>query len=228
MRLILLPAFDGTGLMFGPFIRALKNRFEAWVISYPESGPHDYHGLAGYIRRQIPADEDYILLGESFAGPLVYEIALADPAHCRAAVFVATYLSNPSPLFLKLLSVLPAAVISRFVSIPLVVRLLSLSRHAAPDVAKAIADNFASVDPAAIKQRLKTIGSLPGNPQSAVKIPSFYLRAARDRLVPAPKLGDFHRLCDGLEVGRVEGGHFILQENPEACAELISSMLRNF
>jgi surfactin synthase thioesterase subunit len=226
MRLILLPAFDGTGRMFGPLVRELKNRFEAWVIAYPTTGPQDYHSLANYVRRQIPAGEDYVLLGESFAGPLVYEIALADPVHCKAAVFVATYLSNPSPLFLKVLSKLPAALVSRFVSTPFIVRLLTLSRHAPDGVAKAIAENFASVEPAAIRQRLRTIGGLPGNPQLPVKVPCFYLQAGKDRLVPARKLGDFKRLCSALAVRQVEGGHFILQEKPEACAAAISSMLQ--
>lgn len=228
MRLILLPAFDGTGLMFGPFIRELKNRFQAWAISYPETGPQDYRSLAEYVRRQIPANEPYILLGESFAGPLVYEIAVADPVNCKAAVFVATYLTNPSPGFLKVLSRLPAAVVARFVSNAFVVRLLSLSRRAPSDVAHAIAANFASVEPGAIKQRLKAIGSLPGKPKSALKVPAFYLQAAKDRLVPARKLEDFPELCPRLEVERVEGGHFILQENPAACAAVMCSMLRDF
>lgn len=228
MRLILLPAFDGTGLMFAPFIRELKNRFEAWAISYPATGPQDYHSLAAYVRRQIPAGEQYILLGESFAGPLVYEIAVADPAHCKAAVFVATYLTNPSPLLLKILSKLPATLVSRFVSNPFIVRLLSLSFNAPNSVAKAIAHNFASVKPAVIRQRLQTIGGLPSNPQSPVKVPSFYVQAAKDRLVPAGKLKDFQRLCPELKVERVEGGHFILQEKPEACAAVISSMLQGF
>jgi surfactin synthase thioesterase subunit len=226
MRLVLLPAFDGTGLMFDPFIRELKNRFETMVISYPVSGPQDYPTLAQYIRRQIPANEQYILLGESFAGPLVYEIALADTKNCRAAVFVATYLTNPSPLFLKVLSALPARVISWFVSNRLVVRLLTLSHLATSGVAKAIAENFATVEATAVKQRLKSIGSLPANPQSAVKLPCFYLQAGKDRLVPARKLSDFRRLCSALEVRQVEGGHFILQENPGACAVDIASMLK--
>ncbi len=226
MRLILLPAFDGTGLMFGPFVRELKNRFAAWVISYPDSGPQDYRTLAAHIRRQIPAGEEYILLGESFAGPLVYEIAVADPVNCKAAVFVATYLTNPSPAFLKVLSALPARVISRFVSSRFVVRLLTLSRGTDSGVASAIAANFASVNPALIKQRLQTIGSLPEHPQLVLKTPCFYLQAGRDRLVPASKLADFQRLCPTLKVERVEGGHFILQERPEACAGAILSMLR--
>lgn len=227
MRLILLPAFDGTGLMFRPFIRELKNRFQAWAISYPQSGPQDYHSLAEYVRRQIP-NEPYILLGESFAGPLVYEIAVADPMNCRAAVFVATYLTNPSPGFLKILSRLPATVVARFVSNAFIVRLLSLSRRAPAGVAKAIAGNFASVEPGAIKQRLKTIGSLPNNPQSPVNVPAYYVQASKDRLVPAHKLADFQGLCTRLEVERIEGGHFILQENPAACAVAISSMLKDF
>jgi pimeloyl-ACP methyl ester carboxylesterase len=228
MRLIMLPAFDGTGLMFGPFIRELKNRFESWAISYPQSGPQDYHSLAEYVRRQIPAGEPYILLGESFAGPIVYEIAIADPEHCRAAVFVATYLTNPRPLFLKILSALPAVVISCFVSSHLVVRLLSLSRRAPVGVAKAIAENFAPVEPEVIRQRLKTIGGLSGDPRSLVKIPAFYVQADKDRLVPARKLEDFKKLCPQLEVGWVEGGHFILQENPADCVAVISSMLEDF
>lgn len=228
MRLILLPAFDGTGLMFGPFIRELKTRFEAWAVSYPQSGPQDYHSLARYVLRQIPPNEPYLLLGESFAGPLVYEIAIADPVNCKAAVFVATYLTNPSPLFLKVLSALPASLISRFVSNRFIVRLLSLSGRTPAGIAKAIAANFATVEPDVIKQRLKTIGGLPENPQFPVKVPAFYVQATKDRLVPARKLTDFQSLCPELEVRRVEGGHFILQENPAACAAAISSLLQNF
>ncbi|HEY3487512.1 MAG TPA: alpha/beta fold hydrolase [Gammaproteobacteria bacterium] len=225
-RLILLPAFDGTGLMFAPFVRELKNRFAAWVISYPLSGPQDYAALARYVRRQIPENEHYILLGESFAGPLVYEIAMADPLNCKAAVFVATYLTNPRPWFLKILAMLPATIISRFVSSRLIVRLLSLSSKADGSVAKAIAENFASVEPILIKQRLRTIGSLGPDPQSIVEIPCCYLQAGKDRLVPAHKLKDFRKLCPALEVKQVEGGHFILQEQPEACAAAVASMLQ--
>ncbi len=104
MRLILLPAFDGTGSMFNALVKDLGNAFETTVISYPGSGPQDYSTLTDRIRKQIHEMDDYVVLGESFAGPIVYQMAVRDAEKCKGAIFVATNLTNPNPLVLKILT----------------------------------------------------------------------------------------------------------------------------
>lgn len=227
MRIFLLPAFDGTGLMFSAFAQALGGDFQVVPIAYPEQGAQDYAALAEYISQQLPKNEDYAVLGESFAGPLVYRLAVRDPVHCKAAIFVATYLTNPRPLFLRFLTRLPAKLAWRFVSTPFIVRILALSWKAEASVAQAIARNFGSVPANIIKQRLGTIASVNEMPVQRLSMPCLYLKAARDRLVLKNKLPDFKALCDSLVVRWAEGGHFVLQENSQETAEIVARFLRD-
>lgn len=224
-RLVLLPALDGTGLMFEPFVAALQDAAPTAAIAYPQSGPQDYDTLAQFVRTQIPAGEDYVLLGESFAGPLVYRIAQADPERCKAAVFVATYLTNPQPKLLKVLSLLPAWLLSFFVRRRVVVRWASLSSAAAREVGAAIAANFARVPPAVFKARLRVIAGENTAPTRPLELPCLYVRAASDRLVLQNKLPDFERLCPALEVRVASGGHFVLQENPADTAKIVAEFV---
>lgn len=221
MRLILLPAFDGTGAMFEPFVAELGDAFEALPIAYSERGPQDYDSLARNILDEISDDQPYIVLGESFAGPLAYRLATGDPDRCRAAIFVATYLINPSPTVLKVLGALPARAVSWFVSRPWVIRKIALSRQADGAVARAIAANFGSVAPRAIRRRLRTIGSLGDLPERSVAVPCLCIQATNDKLVPASRLADFRSLCPDLEVHQVAGGHFVIQEAPRECARIV-------
>lgn len=225
MKLFLLPAFDGTGKMFAALSAALGDAFTIIPLSYPETGPQNYDHLTEEIHQQLPKDGDYMILGESFAGPIIYRLACNAPYNCKAAIFVATYLSNPQPLFLKVLSLLPASVLSWFVSNARVVKWLALGRGAKTVIARTIAENFGSVNPEAIKQRLLAIGKLKNNPEHILKIPCLYIRANQDKLVLKNKLPDFERLCRTLTIVHAEGGHFILQENPDACAKILRKHL---
>ncbi|MGH8579105.1 MAG: alpha/beta fold hydrolase [Gammaproteobacteria bacterium] len=227
MQLILLPAFDGTGLLFNAFVNELGNAFETIVVSYPESGPQDYSTLTDTIRTQIPEDEDYIVLGESFARPIVYQLAIKDARKCKAAIFVATYLTNPNPLVLKVLTAMPASLISFLVSRPFVVKAISLSREAGDEVAKTIATNFSSVSRHAIRQRLMAIGNLGTAPTQELTIPCLCIQATKDRLVPESRVFDFKRVCRSLEVRKVRGGHFILQEAPKDAADVVRAFGQN-
>lgn len=221
MRLILLPALDGTGLMFQAFIRELGESFETTVISYPQSGPQDYDCLAKHVREKIPEGENYLVLGESFAGPIVYRIATSDPEHCKGAIFVATYLTNPQPKLLRILSFVPSSIISFFVSRPSIVRKASLSRAAEREVAKAIANNFSTVPPAVFKDRLAVIGEELEVPTQKLNLPCLYIKATDDQLVLVDRLPDFKSLSSSFEVASVRGGHFVLQENPKNSAKVV-------
>lgn len=225
MNLIMLPAFDGTGLMFNAFNTEVKDAVKTFVVAYPQEDAQDYLTLAEYVRSKIPENEDYILLGESFAGPLVYEIACKDPQNCKACIFVATYLTNPSPAALNKLTRLPAKLIVYLLSIPIIIAKLTLSKDADLDIAKAIADNFASVKPSIIKQRLKTINSLGEAPTRQLAMPCLNLTATEDKLVMKEKINEFKTLCTQLTLGTAEGGHFVLQENPIKCGEVVKNFL---
>ena len=75
MKLVLLPGLDGTGLLFDPLLRILPSHFSSIVISYPPDEPLGYAELVPYVKSRIPANEDFVIVAESFSGPLAVEIA---------------------------------------------------------------------------------------------------------------------------------------------------------
>jgi pimeloyl-[acyl-carrier protein] methyl ester esterase len=79
-RLVLLPGLDGTGELFAPFIDEL-GEIRSQVIAYPADRAMNYAEHESCARSQLPMDEDFVLLGESFSGPVSIAIAAAPPAN---------------------------------------------------------------------------------------------------------------------------------------------------
>jgi len=95
-ELILLPGLDGTGELFAPFIEALGG-FTTEVVSYPPDRAMSYAEHETFARAKLPSDEDYVLLAESFSGPVGIAIATATPARLKGLILCATFASNPLP-----------------------------------------------------------------------------------------------------------------------------------
>src|SRR6266567_2475238 len=73
--LVLLPGLDGTGKLFAAFVRALGAGVESRVIGYSPDEPLGYEELEPQVRAALPRDRPYVLLGESFSGPIAMRIA---------------------------------------------------------------------------------------------------------------------------------------------------------
>lgn len=73
--LVLLPGLDGTGKLFAEFVRALNPTVECVVVAYPKDQPMGYEELEGLVVSALPKDRAFVLLGESFSGPLAIRIA---------------------------------------------------------------------------------------------------------------------------------------------------------
>jgi pimeloyl-ACP methyl ester carboxylesterase len=86
MRLVLLPGMDGTGELFAPLIKILPKDLLPLVVAYPPNEQWGYPELLDFIRHQLPEDEDFVVLGESFSGPLALMLASDPPAQMRALI----------------------------------------------------------------------------------------------------------------------------------------------
>src|SRR3954466_9056395 len=94
-HLVLLPGLDGTGDLFAPFVHALTNHFTSSVVTYPRDKMLNYQQLIPRIREVIPWGEPYMLLAESFSGPLAFQFAAVQPENLRAIVLAASFVNNP-------------------------------------------------------------------------------------------------------------------------------------
>lgn len=96
MKLVLLPGLDGTGLLFDPLLGVLPSHFSPIVISYPPNEPLGYAELVKYVKNRIPANEDFVIVAESFSGPLAVQIAASHPPHLKGLILCATFVSSPT------------------------------------------------------------------------------------------------------------------------------------
>ena len=78
MRWILLPGMDGVGL-FSQFIEALGPDQDYLVLSYPTNLPLSYDQLTTLVRESLQDETDYILIAESFSGPIAIRLATERP-----------------------------------------------------------------------------------------------------------------------------------------------------
>lgn len=104
MRLVLLPGLNGSSALFTPLLETLAGT-DCWPLSLPEQGPQDYPSLADALFEQL-GTTPFVLLGESFSGPLAYQFALRQPTGLQGLIFAASFLSRPNPA-LALLAHLP-------------------------------------------------------------------------------------------------------------------------
>lgn len=220
---VLLPGLDGTGLMFGPFVAALAAAgFEARVVRYPPALV-SYAACTHFAHTLLPRDRPFLLLGESFSGPVALALAAGEPEGLVGLVLCGTFARNPRPGLAwaaSLLGLLPGR-------LPLgLLRFLLLGRWATPalmDLAQTLAPQ---VPAATLKGRLRSVVAVD---QTALldrlRVPSLALIAAHDRLVP-PGAGEwlrFHR--PDLDIVRLQGPHWLLQTRPDTAVQAIAAFL---
>ncbi|HLA70843.1 MAG TPA: DUF3658 domain-containing protein [Steroidobacteraceae bacterium] len=225
-RLVLLPGLDGTGELFAPFIEALGG-FPAQIIAYPPDRAMGYAEHEAYARSQLPREDDYVLLAESFSGPIGIAIAATAPPGLKALILCATFAANPLPVFgpfSRLLGALPAARVPPQLAAPWL-----YGGRATPELRRAHGEAMARVAPAVINARAAAILKVDQRALlRRITIPIMYLRAAKDRLIPALACRVIQQLRPDMEIAEFDAPHFLLQTEPHRCvAAIMSFMHRN-
>jgi pimeloyl-ACP methyl ester carboxylesterase len=95
--LVLLPGLDGTGVLFEPLLDALPEHVAPRVVAYPVDRLLDYQELAPLIAARLPKGEPFVLLGESFSGPLALMAAERRPPGLLGVILCATFVTSPAP-----------------------------------------------------------------------------------------------------------------------------------
>ncbi len=222
MDLIVLPGLDGTALMLAEFKSAsLANFSSVILVSYPTDRVLDYSALELIARAALPKDRPFVLLGESFSGPIALSIAANPPPGLTALVLCATFASCPVAL-LK-----PFARLTRFAPVrALSVAALSwflLGRWATSKLIADLQKALDSVAPAVLRARMAQVFSVDvWGCLKQISVPVLYLRAAQDRLI-STRAGNkiLSAIPQALKVD-IAGPHLLLQAAPVACAKAVA------
>ena len=221
MHLILLPGMDGTGRLFGPLLRILPPGLEAAVVVYPPNRPCGYAELLPLVEAAVPDGGEFLILGESFSGPLALLLAARRPRGLRGVILCASFARSPLPSFARWLRYLIRSFWFRAVPWPLIRRGL-LGRFETISLGRMVEGALAAVEPSVLAARARAVLAMDVGAQlRSCPVPIRYLAATEDRLVSRRSLAHIRRLQPRVDSVALVGPHLLLQVAPEMAARVI-------
>jgi len=105
IAILLLPGMDGSGVLLTGLVHRLSQHRPVRVISYPNSEPLTYDELTTFVIERTP-DSRFVILGESFSGPIAIEVAATEP-RVAGLILASSFARHPLPtLFVPLAQML--------------------------------------------------------------------------------------------------------------------------
>jgi pimeloyl-[acyl-carrier protein] methyl ester esterase len=214
--ILVLPGMDGTGELLGPFVAQLSTRMSVQVVTYPPGEPLGYAELIARVEAQAP-NLPYMILGESFSGPIAIDIASRDPL-VAGLVLASSFARHPLPSWLEPAArwidvrAVPQAAIAAALLGPdgdamLRARLAEVIAKVAPGTMRARASAALRVDK---RRELKSIGR-----------PVFCLAGRRDRLLGTRCIAEIQAVKPACEVTWFDAPHMLLETHAAAAAEAV-------
>ena len=185
-----------------------------------------YPELLAIAESYLPSNSSYVLLGESFSGPISVDIASRNPTGLKGLILVNTFLTDPRPLLGKFIHAVPNALLQnppRYL-----LKLVSSESEKGINVAGSLQDVLAELSPELIRARLGYIASVnvieavPG-----IGVPVAMLRSTRDWAVPKKSMKLLSRASVDVSEIALPGNHFILQSSPNKSAKIIERFCEN-
>jgi len=225
ITLVLLPGMDGTGIFFEDFAAAIQHDFKPVIVRYPNDPLLGYAGLEPIVRAALPQDEPFLILGESFSGPLAISIAASNPAGLLGLILCVTFARNPHPLLplvCAILKPLPAWRVPRFIQQPNL-----FGRFNSPYLRAKLREVRGRVSQRTLKARLEAVASIDVSEKlRRLSVPTLYLRGRHDRVVSRASGDYIRKIHPNVEVAELDTPHLLLQTAPHAAARLISEFLK--
>lgn len=222
----ILPGLDGTGRLSSAFLAAMRARSveDAAALAYPVDRCLDHAALAIHARSLLPRDRPFVLLAESFSGPIGLSIAADPPAGLRGLILSTTFARAP------LRGCAPLAPLLRYAPVhsaptPLLAPAL-LGPWSTPALRGALRDTLRGVAAEVLRDRVTR--SLRVDHRTClprIRLPTLVLQARHDRLLSLRSSAALAAGIAGARLIAVDGSHLLLQTRAEACAEIVADFM---
>jgi pimeloyl-[acyl-carrier protein] methyl ester esterase len=224
---VLLPGIDGTGRMFGPLLAHLPVWMTPRVIAYPGDRNLSYAQLVEEVLPKLPATQPYLVIAESFAGPLALQLSTRAGANLRALVLCATFVRNPRPHLARLAPLLLRESVLAHPPEKWLARLFVTGFDAPDWMLEQALTLHRQVSPRVILHRLYEVIHVD---VAAVlrhcRLPILHLYALHDHLILQRATREIQQLRPDITSIGIDGPHYLLQTRPQACVAAIETFVR--
>lgn len=216
---------DGTGTLFEPLIEVLGARLNVKVVRYPASEAMGYAELEAVVRAELPTEGPFVILGESFSGPVAIALAASCSSQLKGLILCCSFARNPYPFFSGFkyfvgalpVSKVPRSVLSYFLLGPFATDTLRL----------ALSRAIAQVSPSTFRARFKAVLTADVSEKlSAVTVPILYMRASQDRVVPRSSSILISLINPRTRIVDIEAPHFLLQAAPAEAEQVVGTFVK--
>lgn len=224
MHLILLPGMDGTSLLFEPLINALPPSVHATAVAYPKDKPLGYAELLPLVESAIP-NEDFVVLGESFSGPLALMLAASQPKRLRGVILCASFVRFPLNIPSSWRTMIRPWMF-RWQPLSLLAFVL-LGKNAFGPLGPKLRTAVRSVSPTAMAARALSVANVDVTDALRIcPVPILYLQAANDWVI-RPGCGKLiQAIRPDVQKVVLPGPHLVLQVSPQSAAEKLEIFIR--
>jgi pimeloyl-ACP methyl ester carboxylesterase len=225
--LVLLPGLDGTGDFFQPLLEALGAGVRTHVVRYPVSGAYDYATCQQLVRAELPTDGPYVLLGESFSGPVAISLAAQAPQRLAGIILCCTFAGNPRPRLAFIRPLLPFLPFHGTGSSLRLSRFLVLGRWITPPIRELHQRILSSVPAKTIRSRIEAVADCDVREALAgIRLPIMCLVARHDRLIPKAAARLIRQHAPAATLLEIDAPHCLLQCEARQAAAKIREFLR--
>lgn len=213
-------------MLFRPLVEHLPESLSPIVVSYPHDKELGYSELLPIVLQNLPGEEPFVLLGESFSGPLALMLAATRPAGLKAVILCATFVRNPTwvrhPWLARLVHPWAFRLYPQFSAVKAL-----LGGYSTSELRELTREAIGAVRPEVIAHRVRSVLRVNVVDELAdCPVPVLYLRGSRDLVVPSHNLREIQALLPDVHVSTLEAPHMVLQTQPAACASLIADFVR--
>ncbi len=213
---------DGTGDLLALLAAALEPKIQVHVIRYPVDQEQSYAELDLFVRDQLPASARFLLLGESFSGP----IAASPPPGLVGLILSCTFASVPR----EALAHLPPGLLRwpmRLIPLTMMIKPVShllLGRFGNSQLRQQLHAALAQVNPEVLICRMREVQRVDVRPRlGQIKVPVMYMQAEQDSIVPAQAVRPFQEAIPALKFVRFVGPHGLLATFPQEASAHIQT-----
>jgi pimeloyl-ACP methyl ester carboxylesterase len=228
--LVLLPGLDGTGILFRQFVEAIGASLDTQIVAYPADRPLGYAELEALVREVLPRDRRFVVLGESFSGPIAIRLGARRPAAepppgMVGLTLCVTFAKNPYPVLGwagAFASSIPVHSLPNWVKAPFM--------WGAPTTERARLERelaTAVVGQDVLRHRLASVLAVDETASLArIQMPTLVLQASNDRVVPSTATEHIMRTLPSAELIEIRGPHMLLQIRAAECAAAVVRFVR--
>ena len=226
-HLVLLPGLDGTGSLFAPLLSVLPEDFIPVVITYPKDKVLYYEQLFPYIREVFPWGKPYVLLAESFAGPMALKFAAEQHENIDAIVLCSAFFSKIAAPAASWTSFFTKEKWFEKATPGSAVKQLVTGGVCEPALLAAIKSAISSVKPEVLSHRIRLMFETDVTaPLKEVKAPILCLSGSQDKLGSDKAMQMLFAIKPDAASVTLDTSHLVLQTKPREAIEAIQKFLQ--